>query len=100
MRDVADAITRFIQLEDGFRGKAGDSIRDFYATCHIPFIQFGRLFLRDYESALKSIKDSLIDLEPSVDGFIDTSFVVNDVHRPSEFKIEYEIDGNIFKLRG
>jgi hypothetical protein len=80
MKDVSDAITRFIQLEDVFKGKAGDSIRDFYATCHIPFIQFVRLFLRDYESALKSIKDSLIDLEPSVDGFIDTGFVVSDVH--------------------
>ncbi|MCR6108920.1 DNA/RNA non-specific endonuclease [Bacillus sp. A301a_S52] len=80
MRDVSDAITRFIQLEDVFRGKAGDSIRDFYATCHIPFIQFMRLFLRDYENALKSIRNSLVDLEPSVDGVIDTGFVVNDVH--------------------
>ncbi|WP_369683876.1 T7SS effector LXG polymorphic toxin [Salipaludibacillus sp. LMS25] len=34
-------------------------MRDFYATCHIPFIQSLRLFTEDYEHALQNIKESL-----------------------------------------
>ncbi|MCR6097760.1 EndoU domain-containing protein [Salipaludibacillus agaradhaerens] len=79
MRDVEVAINNFINLEDAFRGQGGQAIRDFYASCHLPFIQFFRLFMYDYKHTLKHIKQSLDFVEPSAGGFIDQAFIENDV---------------------
>jgi predicted ribonuclease toxin of YeeF-YezG toxin-antitoxin module len=79
MRDVEVALNNFINLEDAFRGQGGQAIRNFYATCHIPFIQFFRLFMHDYEHTLQQIKQSLDIVEPASGGFIDQSFIENDV---------------------
>ncbi|MCR6112745.1 hypothetical protein HXA35_20655, partial [Bacillus sp. A301a_S52] len=79
MRDVEVALNNFINLEDAFRGQGGQAIRNFYATCHIPFIQFFRLFMHDYEHTLQQIKQSLDIVEPAPGGFIDQAFIENDV---------------------
>ncbi|WP_078579613.1 T7SS effector LXG polymorphic toxin [Salipaludibacillus agaradhaerens] len=79
MRDVEVALNNFINLEDAFRGQGGQAIRNFYATCHIPFIQFFRLFMHDYEHTLQQIKQSLDIVEPASGGFIDQAFIENDV---------------------
>ncbi|WP_078576500.1 T7SS effector LXG polymorphic toxin [Salipaludibacillus agaradhaerens] len=80
IRDVEVALNNFINLEDAFRGPGGQAIRNFYATCHIPFIQFFRLFMHDYEHTLQQIKQSLDIVEPASGGFIDQAFIENDVH--------------------
>jgi filamentous hemagglutinin len=80
IRDVEVALNNFVNLEDAFRGQGGQAIRNFYATCHIPFIQFFRLFMHDYEHTLQQIKQSLDIVEPASGGFIDQAFIENDVH--------------------
>ncbi|MCR6111738.1 HNH endonuclease [Bacillus sp. A301a_S52] len=79
MHDVEVALNNFVNLEDAFRGQGGQAIRNFYATCHIPFIQFFRLFMHDYEHTLQQLKQSLDIVEPASGGFIDQAFIENDV---------------------
>ncbi|MCR6108678.1 hypothetical protein HXA34_20495 [Salipaludibacillus agaradhaerens] len=79
LREMEIALTNFVNLEAEFRGQGGQAIRDFYATCHIPFIQLLRLFSEDYEHILQQIKQSLDFVEPAPGGFIDQAFIENDV---------------------
>ncbi|UTR14127.1 LXG domain-containing protein [Salipaludibacillus sp. LMS25] len=77
--DMEVALTNFVNLEAEFRGQGGQAIRNFFATCHIPFIQSLRLFTQDYEHALQNIKESLYLVEPAPGGFIDQAFLEGEV---------------------
>ncbi|UTR15702.1 LXG domain-containing protein [Salipaludibacillus sp. LMS25] len=77
--DMEVALTNFVNLDVEFRGQGGQAIRNFFATCHIPFIQSLRLFTQDYEHALQNIKESLYLVEPAPGGFIDQAFLEGEV---------------------
>ena len=53
---IEKQIQQIISLDGALKGEAGQAIRSFYTECHIPFLQFFRLSLRN--TALRSNKQS------------------------------------------
>ncbi|MED4401596.1 T7SS effector LXG polymorphic toxin [Metabacillus fastidiosus] len=79
IQDVGAAVHSFAALEDSFNGKGGKAIRSFYEECHSPFLLFYQQFLASYEQILKQIKSSLQSLEPLDSGYIQESFLLNNL---------------------
>lgn len=76
---VAKAIQSFTDLDETFKGKGGNAIRDFYRNMHIPFLEQYQSYLSDYQSVIKSMNDALLNLEPAPDGFMNDGFLDNEL---------------------
>ncbi|MEK5100944.1 LXG domain-containing protein [Cytobacillus sp. FSL M8-0252] len=72
-------INHLFSLEDALKGKGGHAIRLFYQECHLPFLVFMGDWINDYESTLNKMSQSLQTLEPSPSGFIQQSFLENEL---------------------
>lgn len=72
-------INHLVSLEDALKGKGGHAIRLFYQECHLPLLVFMGDWINDYESTLNKMSQSLQTLEPSPTGFIQQSFLENEL---------------------
>jgi predicted ribonuclease toxin of YeeF-YezG toxin-antitoxin module len=81
MEQVGKEVTDVVNLDDAFRGEGGEAIRDFYRSKHLPMLEKYQLFLSDYQSVLREMKEALYSLEPSPAGFIRQSFLESDVEQ-------------------
>ncbi|APC49410.1 transposase [Virgibacillus halodenitrificans] len=71
---LRDAINSFINLDSALEGEGGDAIRDHFVTLHLNAVILFNLFLEEYISALKEIKNS-VDAFENNDAFIQTEFI-------------------------
>ncbi|VXC56738.1 hypothetical protein BACI349Y_810019 [Bacillus sp. 349Y] len=79
----ADQMEKAIQgvtdLEEAFKGKGGNAIRDFYRNKHLPLLEQYQAFLSDYQAVIKQMNDALHYLEPAPDGFMNEGFLENEL---------------------
>lgn len=75
------AIEELISLEDSFKGEGGRSIRTYYPECHLPFLLFFESWIKDYQSYLDRLGNSLHELEPSPTGFIRQEFLEHELEQ-------------------
>ncbi|WP_430507742.1 T7SS effector LXG polymorphic toxin [Rossellomorea marisflavi] len=79
----ADQMAKDIQgvtdLDEAFKGKGGNAIRDFYRSKHLPLLEQYQTFLSDYQSVIKQMNDALQNLEPAPDGFMNEGFLENEL---------------------
>jgi predicted ribonuclease toxin of YeeF-YezG toxin-antitoxin module len=101
-RDHVEQIERAVQdvvnLDDTFKGEGGDAIRDFYRSQHLPMLEQYQMFLSDYQSVIREMKEALAHVEPSLDGFMRQSFLDNEVeeglHRARQITVELTGEAN------
>ncbi|MCY7629254.1 T7SS effector LXG polymorphic toxin [Bacillus altitudinis] len=79
MKSLESQINQIISLDGALKGEAGESIRAFYAECHIPFLQFFQVTIEEYSAALKKIKNALHAFESNENGFISQSFLEHEL---------------------
>ncbi|WP_345911009.1 T7SS effector LXG polymorphic toxin [Bacillus altitudinis] len=72
-------INRIISLDGSLKGEAGEAIRAFYAECHIPFLQFFQVTIREYSAALQKVQKALHSFESNENGFISQSFLEHEL---------------------
>ncbi|MDR4938255.1 LXG domain-containing protein [Rossellomorea marisflavi] len=76
---MANAIQGVTDLEEAFKGKGGNAIRDFYRSKHLPLLEQYQTFLSDYQTVIKQMNDALQNLEPAPDGFMNEAFLENEL---------------------
>lgn len=76
---MAKAIQGVTDLDEAFKGKGGNAIRDFYRSKHLPLLEQYQIFLSDYQSVIKQMNDALQNLEPAPDGFMNEVFLENEL---------------------
>ncbi|MBU8638015.1 T7SS effector LXG polymorphic toxin [Bacillus pumilus] len=79
IKSLESQINRIISLDDSLKGESGDAIRAFYAECHIPFLQFFQVTIREYSTALQKIQNALHSFESNENGFISQSFLEHEL---------------------
>ncbi|WP_082346965.1 T7SS effector LXG polymorphic toxin [Rossellomorea marisflavi] len=82
---VAKAIQGFTDLDEAFKGKGGNAIRDFYRNMHLPFLEQYQSYLSGYQSVIKSMNNALQNLEPAPDGFMNEGFLENELQAGLHF---------------
>ncbi|MBV6682567.1 LXG domain-containing protein [Bacillus sp. JRC01] len=79
----AEQIEKSIQgvtdLDEAFKGKGGNAIRDFYRSKHLPLLDQYQTFLSDYQAVIKQMNEALHNLEPAPDGFMNEGFLENEL---------------------
>ena len=81
MDAIISNVTALVALEDVLKGQGGDSIRAFYAECHLPFLQFFMTFEERFTQALNSMEAALHAFEPDDTGFIRESFLEQEIEQ-------------------
>lgn len=76
---MAKAIQGVTDLDEAFKGKGGNAIRDFYRSKHLPLLEQYQTFLSDYQSVIKQMNHALHNLEPAPDGFMNEGFLENEL---------------------
>ncbi|MGX1265714.1 putative ribonuclease toxin of YeeF-YezG toxin-antitoxin module [Rossellomorea marisflavi] len=76
---IEKAIQGVTDLDEAFKGKGGNAIRDFYRSKHLPLLKQFQTFLSDYQSVIKQMKHALQNLEPAPDGFMNEGFLENEL---------------------
>ncbi|WP_430481814.1 T7SS effector LXG polymorphic toxin [Rossellomorea marisflavi] len=76
---IAKAIQGITDLDEAFKGKGGNAIRDFYRSKHLPLLEQYQTFLSDYQFVIKQMNDALQNLEPAPDGFMNEGFLENEL---------------------
>jgi|GEM_PF-1921511 len=82
---MAKAIQGVTDLEEAFKGKGGNAIRDFYRSKHLPLLEQYQTFLSDYQIVIKQMNDALQNLEPAPDGFMNEGFLENELQAGLHF---------------
>ncbi|MCC5803898.1 T7SS effector LXG polymorphic toxin [Rossellomorea vietnamensis] len=77
---LENEIAAFTHLNDSFEGKGGESIRSFYQDFHQKILSAYAFTLENYERILNTIQSAAKDLEPDQTGYIDQSFLSNDLN--------------------
>ncbi|WP_017551812.1 LXG domain-containing protein [Heyndrickxia coagulans] len=77
--DLQQAIDSFVNMEDAFKGKAGNAIRGYFRDFHQPFLLYLQSFLADYNEQLNQILKDLSYFEPDLKGYIEEAFIQNSV---------------------
>ena len=75
METIHQAVQGVVAMEDSLKGEGGNAIRAFYADCHLPFLQFFKLFQSRFTYVLKQMDAALDGLEPDSSGFIREHFL-------------------------
>ncbi|MED4313212.1 T7SS effector LXG polymorphic toxin, partial [Heyndrickxia coagulans] len=75
--DLQQAIDSFVNMEDAFKGKAGNAIRGYFRDFHQPFLLYLQSFLADYNGQLNQILKDLSSFEPDPNGYIEEAFIQN-----------------------
>lgn len=72
-------IDNLVNLNDAFKGEAGDSIRAFYKDFHGKFLTYYTSTLENYVKVLKNVKEATTELESDPSGYISEPFLSNDL---------------------
>ncbi|MCC5803743.1 T7SS effector LXG polymorphic toxin [Rossellomorea vietnamensis] len=98
VEQIERAVQDVVNLDDAFKGEGGNAIRDFYRSQHLPMLEQYQLFLSDYQSVIRQMKEALDHVEPSPDGFMRQSFLDNEVeeglHRARRTTVELTGEAN------
>ncbi|MCA0149730.1 hypothetical protein LCD52_13095 [Rossellomorea vietnamensis] len=98
VEQVERAVQDVVNLDEAFKGEGGNAIRDFYRSQHLPMLEQYQLFLSDYQSVIRQMKEALNLVEPSPDGFMRQSFLDNEVeeglHRARRTTVELTGEAN------
>ncbi|MEB2356687.1 transposase [Bacillus pumilus] len=78
---IEKQIHHIISLDGALKGEAGQVIRSFYTECHIPFLQFFQVVIKEYSTALKNTKQALNALESNGHGFISQAFIEHELEQ-------------------
>ncbi|MED4936140.1 LXG domain-containing protein [Heyndrickxia coagulans] len=76
---LQQAIDSFVNMEDAFKGKAGNAIRGYFRDFHQPFLIYLQSFLSGYNGQLNEILKDLSALEPDPNGYIQEAFIQDSV---------------------
>ena len=68
-------------MEDALKGEGGQAIRDFYTSCHLPFLQYFLAFKEEFNMVLQQAQQALASLEPVDAGHIVEEFLETDVEK-------------------
>ncbi|MDL4842647.1 LXG domain-containing protein [Aquibacillus rhizosphaerae] len=79
INDMQAAVNNLISQEDTFKGKGGQSIRNFYQDAHQSFMDFFQQVMSNYESVINKITHELQGLESDSNGVIKEGFLQHDV---------------------
>ncbi|TYO68722.1 hypothetical protein DQ398_003903 [Rossellomorea marisflavi] len=82
---MAKAIQGVTNLDEAFKGKGGNAIRDFYRSKHLPLLEQYQTFLSDYQAVIKQMNHALQNLEPAPDGFMNEGFLENELNAGLHF---------------
>jgi len=79
LREEADSIyqvmSELVKMEEQLKGSGGNAIRSFYKECHLPFLQFFKMFTEKYKLVLQQTEAALHSLEPESAGYIAEQFL-------------------------
>ncbi|WP_404469666.1 ribonuclease YeeF family protein [Sutcliffiella horikoshii] len=78
---IHNDVMEIVGLEDSLKGQGGQAIRAFYQDCHVPFLTYYQSMLDDFKNTLNGMKSALQSVEPSSSGYINESFLQNDLPR-------------------
>jgi hypothetical protein len=78
---IHNDVMGIVGLEDALKGQGGQAIRAFYQDCHIPFLTYYQSMLDEFKNTLNGMKSALQSVEPSSSGYINESFLQNDIPR-------------------
>ncbi|MGM9966254.1 MAG: T7SS effector LXG polymorphic toxin, partial [Rummeliibacillus sp.] len=76
---IETAVQGILALEDAFKGKSADAMRNYYREVHLPFISYYKTFIEDYESKLTIMGNELQALESASNGRIVEAFLAEDL---------------------
>ncbi len=72
---IQKAVEELTAMEDALKGQGGQAIRDFYTSCHLPFLQYFLTFKEEFNTVLQQTQQALSSLEPVDDGHIVEEFL-------------------------
>ncbi|MFJ7973566.1 T7SS effector LXG polymorphic toxin [Psychrobacillus sp. NPDC096389] len=79
MRSEVDSIYKsvlgLVDIEEQLKGAGGNAIRSFYRECHLPFLQFFRMFSENFQQVLNQMEAALHSFEPDSAGYILEQFL-------------------------
>ncbi|SES45126.1 T7SS effector LXG polymorphic toxin [Psychrobacillus sp. OK032] len=67
---IYQAVLGLVEMEEQLKGVGGNAIRSFYRECHVPFLQFFRMFSESFKKVLEQMEAALHSLEPDSAGYI------------------------------
>ena len=78
---IQKAVEGLIAMEEALKGEGGQAIRDFYTSCHLPFLQYFLTFKEEFNTVLQQAQQALATLEPVEAGHIVEEFLETDVEK-------------------
>ena len=72
---IQKAVEELTAMEDALKGEGGQAIRDFYTSCHLPFLQYFLTFKEEFSTVLQQAQQALSLLEPMDEGHIVEEFL-------------------------
>ena len=72
---IQKAVSELTAMEDALKGEGGQAIRDFYTSCHLPFLQYFLTFKEEIQTVLQKAQQALVSLEPVDAGHIVEEFL-------------------------
>ena len=78
---IQKAVKDMTAMEDALKGEGGQAIRDFYKSCHLPFLQYFLAFKEEFNTVLQQAQQALATLEPMEAGHIVEEFLETDIEK-------------------
>ena len=75
MTAIQKAVEELTAMEEALKGEGGQAIRDFYTSCHLPFLQYFLTFKEEFSTVLQQAQQALVSLEPMDAGHIVEEFL-------------------------
>ncbi|WP_156117043.1 T7SS effector LXG polymorphic toxin [Lysinibacillus odysseyi] len=72
---IQKAVEKLTAMEEALKGEGGQAIRDFYTSCHLPFLQYFLSFKEEFNTVLQQAQQALVSLEPVDAGHIVEEFL-------------------------
>lgn len=79
--NIERTVSGLVEMDELLKGVGGNTIRDFYAECHLPFLQFFQLFSVSYLQTLQQMESALQSLEPDPAGYIRQEFLEGELEQ-------------------
>ncbi len=79
--DIQWSVEGLVEMDSSFTGEGGTAIREYYAECHLPFLQFFQVFTGSFQQILRQMDDALHSLEPAVSGHILEEFLAGELEQ-------------------
>lgn len=79
IKEIEKTITGLVGMDSSLKGQGGEAIRSYYNDCHLPFLKFFLQFKQNFKTKLDQLKSALDSLEPDTEGYIQESFLLNEV---------------------